>query len=80
MAGLGLFIHTLEEPLWLPVEGWGPSPTACISLLSVLVPFHARGPSPGGWRKEQQGSRGFSSVCDSTEINTACIPPDCPPL
>lgn len=57
-----------------------PSPTACISLPSVLVPFHAGGPSPGGWRKEQQGSRGFSSVCDSTEINTACIPPDCPPV
>lgn len=70
-----LFIH-----LRSPCGRLGPSPTACISLPSVLVPFHAGGPSSGGWRKEQQGSRGFSSVCDSTEINTACIPPDCPPV
>ena len=76
VAGLGLFIHTLVEPQGPPVEGWA---HACIRLPSGLVPFHAGGPSPGGWRREQQRSRGFSSVCNSTEINTACIPPDCPP-
>uniref|UniRef100_A0A8D1RZ43 DDHD domain-containing protein n=1 Tax=Sus scrofa TaxID=9823 RepID=A0A8D1RZ43_PIG len=31
VAGLRLFIHTLEGPKWPPVEGWAPSPTSCIS-------------------------------------------------
>lgn len=80
VAGLGSFAHTLERPTWPHVEGWAPGPTSCISVCpSVLVPFPVGGPSPGGGRREQQGPRGFSSVCKSMKINTTCVPPDCPP-
>ena len=48
VAGLRLFIHTLEGPKWPPVEGWAPSPHP-VSLTAPQrnLPFHVGRPGPG---------------------------------